>query len=222
MSPTTHAARQLAAAASFLLAGIAPAVASAQQASAPAPQPASQPAMSPAMAPAMAAPSTAALRSEIVAAITDAQDKLVALAEAMPAAKYSWRPAKGVRSVGELFVHVAGGNYMLPPMAGVAASPFAPPENAEKTITSKAKIVELLKQSFAYARQSVMDVPDDQMDVMVNMFGRQASKRSVLLGEATHVHEHLGQAIAYARSNGVVPPWSRPATAPTSTAAARQ
>ena len=155
-------------------------------------------------------PSTATgLRKEIVGQLADAEQKFVALAEAMSQEKYAWRPAEGVRSVSELFVHVAGSNYMFPRMAGVERAPDVPlARDAEKTIRDKAQIVELLRKSFAFAKQSVMDVPEAQLDSAVNMFGRATTKRGVLLTMATHDHEHLGQAIAYARSNGVVPPWS--------------
>jgi uncharacterized damage-inducible protein DinB len=155
-------------------------------------------------------PATATgLRKEIIAQLDDAEKKLVALAEAFPQEKYAWRPAEGVRSVSELFVHVAGGNYMFSRMAGVQRAPdVALARDAEKTMSDKAQIVDVLRKSFAFAKQSVMDVPEAQLDSTVNMFGTPTTTRGLLLTMATHDHEHLGQAIAYARSNGVVPPWS--------------
>jgi uncharacterized damage-inducible protein DinB len=157
-----------------------------------------------------AAPSTATgVRKAIIDQLDDAERKLVALAGAMPQEKYAWRPAEGVRSVSEVFVHVAGANFMIPGIAGVQRQPaVALPRDAEKTITDKARIVELLGQSFAHAKQAVMDVPDAELDTAVQLFGQPSTKLGVFMLIATHAHEHLGQSIAYARSNGVAPPWS--------------
>jgi uncharacterized damage-inducible protein DinB len=160
-----------------------------------------------------AAGAVTGVRAELVASMEDAEKKFVALAEATPADKYAYRPAAGVRSAGELFVHVAGGNLMFPGMAGAPKSTMAYARDAEKTVTEKARIVSMLKESFAYAKQAIAQVPDAQLDGQVSMFGRQASKRAVLMLMATHTHEHLGQAIAYARASGIVPPWSQGGTA---------
>ena len=156
-------------------------------------------------------PSTATgLRKELIAQLADAESKLVQLAEAMPQDKYAWRPAPGVRSVSEVFMHMVGANYMIPPFAGVArAQGLTLTQDSERTVTDKAAIVDHLKKSFAYAKQAMMDVPDADMDGTIQLFGRPATKRGVLVLMATHAHEHLGQSIAYARVNGIVPPWSR-------------
>ena len=156
-------------------------------------------------------PTTATgLRRELIGQLADAERKFIALAEATPADKYSWRPAAGVRSVSEVFMHMVGANYMLPGMAGVKRKPdVAMAADMEKTVTDKAQVVALLKKSFVHVKQSVMDVPDDQMDGSVNLFGSPTTNRGVLVLMATHAHEHLGQSIAYARMNGIVPPWSR-------------
>ena len=149
------------------------------------------------------------LRRELIAGIDDAEQKFVALAQAVPQEKYGWRPAPGVRSVSEVFMHVVGANYMLPGMAGVKRDKGVTlARDMETSVTDKAQVVDMLRKSFAYAKQSVMDVPDSEMDASVNMFGEQSTKRGVLVVIATHAHEHLGQSIAYARTNGVVPPWS--------------
>jgi uncharacterized damage-inducible protein DinB len=150
------------------------------------------------------------LRKELIGQLTDAEQKLVALADATPAEKYTWRPAAGVRSVSEVFMHVVGANYMIPGMAGVKRKPdIALTPDMETKVTDKAQIVDMLKKSFAHARQAVMDVPDAQMDASVSLFGSPSTNRGVLVLLTTHAHEHLGQSIAYARMNGIVPPWSR-------------
>jgi uncharacterized damage-inducible protein DinB len=161
---------------------------------------------------AAAADPTAAtgLRKELIGQLADAEQKFVALADATPADKYTWRPAPGVRSVSEVYMHMVGSNYMIPGMAGVKRKPdVALSQDMETKVTDKAQVVDLLRKSFAYAKQAVMDVPDAQMDASVNLFGTPSTNRGVLVLMATHAHEHLGQSIAYARMNGIVPPWSR-------------
>lgn len=139
--------------------------------------------------------------------LDDVQKKIVSLAEAMPAEKYSWRPAEGVRSVSEVYVHIAGGNYFLPTFAGINPPPdFA--RDAEKTVTDKAKVIELINRSFEHVRSALDKTSDADMNKKVNFFGEEMTVRGIFLAVLTHLHEHLGQSIAYARMNGVVPPWS--------------
>jgi uncharacterized damage-inducible protein DinB len=156
------------------------------------------------------APAAGDVRTDLVAQLLDAEKKLVALAEATPQAKYAWRPAAGVRSTSEVFMHMVGANYMIPPMAGATkAAGVNLSQDSERTVTDKAAIVDHLKKSFAYARASVMEVPESEFAKPVNLFGTPSTKRGVLVLMATHAHEHLGQSIAYARMNGIVPPWSQ-------------
>jgi uncharacterized damage-inducible protein DinB len=159
-----------------------------------------------AQAPATGAPS-AGLRAEILGRVADIEGKLVGLAEAIPEEKYSWRPVAGVRSVSEVFMHVAGGNYYLPSFAGVKAPPGIE-RNMEKTVTQKAKVIEEMKASFAHVKSSLAQTPDSQLDTKTKMFGMETTWRGVYLVVLEHTSEHLGQQIAYARSNGVAPPWS--------------
>ncbi|HEX5831443.1 MAG TPA: DinB family protein [Gemmatimonadaceae bacterium] len=162
---------------------------------------------------AQSAAAPAGIRAEIIQQLDDAGEKLIALARAMPQEKYSWRPAPGVRSVSEVLIHVAGANFMIPGMVGVKPAAGVTLRNdMERTVTDKAEVTELLEKSFAHARQAVLEVPDAELEAMVNYFGSRSSKRGVLLSLATHAHEHLGQSIAYARMNGVTPPWSRAAS----------
>jgi uncharacterized damage-inducible protein DinB len=160
-----------------------------------------------------AAASQAGLRGEILAEIDAVEKKLVDLAGAVPAEKFGWRPGEGVRSVSEVYMHVAGGNYFLPTFLGVKA-----PEGLrgmEKSVTDKAKVIDALKQSFDHVRKVLRETPDAQWEDKVKLFGRvDTSKRGVFLTLLNHAHEHLGQSIAYARSNGVAPPWSEAAEAP--------
>lgn len=150
---------------------------------------------------------TKGVRADILAWIEDAEKKLVGLAEAMPAEKYGWRPGEGIRSVGEVFMHAATANLGIPKMIGIDP-PMKMEQGMEKSVTEKAKIVEMLKKSFAHVKEAIGKVSDADLDKATKMFGQESTYRNVLMLLVAHNHEHLGQSIAYARTNGVAPPWS--------------
>jgi hypothetical protein len=153
-------------------------------------------------------------RKAYLGQLEELNGKFVQLAEAIPADKYSWRPAKGVRSVGEAFMHVATEYYLMPPMAfGAKASPtLAMGPGAfgklEKDAT-KEKVIQALKDGHTYAVQAVNDIPADSLGGMRKMFGHEFSGTQRWFLMAGDLHEHLGQLIAYARMNGIKPPWSK-------------
>lgn len=148
------------------------------------------------------------LRGEILQQIADAEKKLTALAEAMPAEKYGWRPAEKIRSVGEVFMHVAGGNYFLPTFWGVKVPEGIKPREFEPSGGDKAKVLATMKASFEHARNAIKNAPEADLGKAIKLFGNDSTIRQAMLVVATHNHEHLGQSIAYARMNGVAPPWS--------------
>lgn len=153
------------------------------------------------------------IRKEMKVSIDDAGGKLIELAEAMPAAKYNWRPSKDVRSAAEVYLHVISANYGLPMFMGAAPAANSPVTKDnfgtfEKSTTDKAKIVGMLKDSFAYTDKLIKETPDSELDAAVNLFGNPTTKRGALFLLVNHTHEHLGQSIAYARSNNVTPPWT--------------
>jgi uncharacterized damage-inducible protein DinB len=150
----------------------------------------------------------AGVRGEILAQFDDAATKLLQLAAAIPQEQYAWRPGAGVRSVSQVLMHVSGGNYFVLGMAGVPA-PAGLPRDAENTVTDKTQVLEQLRRSCEHVRAAIRGMPDADLDRPATLFGQPSTKRNVLFVTATHAHEHLGQLIAYARSNGVVPPWSR-------------
>ena len=143
-------------------------------------------------------------RAEFFANLDEVQEKIVDLANATPAEKFSWRPAKDIRSISEVYMHVAGGNYFLATFLGVPAPKMN--GDIEKTITTKADVIAELKRSFDHLRNAVNSV---DLEKAVKLFGKPTTNRGVLMTMLSHLHEHLGQSIAYARMNGVVPPWSR-------------
>jgi uncharacterized damage-inducible protein DinB len=145
-------------------------------------------------------------RGDFFANLDEVEAKIVSLAEATPEEKYSWRPAPGIRSISEVYMHIAGSNYFLTTFVGAKAP--ARGDDMEKKITAKADVVAELKKSFLHLRAAVAAVRDSDLDKGVKMLGNPTTTRGVLMTIISHLHEHLGQSIAYARTNGVVPPWS--------------
>jgi uncharacterized damage-inducible protein DinB len=149
------------------------------------------------------------VKGSILFAVDQAQDKLMALAKAMPADKYGWRPGEGVRSVGEVFNHVASANYFFPTLWGGTVPAGVDPQSLEKAMSGdKDKTVDTLQKSFDNVRQAIQAVPEADLNRKIKIFGHDATVRDAMMIVVTHGHEHLGQSIAYARSNSVVPPWS--------------
>ena len=146
------------------------------------------------------------VRGEILGEIEGLERKYVAMAEAMPEGKYGWRPGDGVRSVSEVFMHVAGANYMLTGFIGVKA-PEGLPKDMEK-ITAKSDVVKQLKGSFDHLKGAVTGMSDADIEKTAKMFGKDRTYREIGFFMAGHLHEHLGQLIAYSRMNGIAPPWS--------------
>lgn len=150
---------------------------------------------------------TSGFRAEYLQQLDDVAKKLVDLAEATPKEKFSWRPAEGVRSISEVYIHIAGANYFIPKFAGIEP-PQPLSQDMEKTITDKAKVIETMQKSIEHVRQAVLKASDADLDKAVTLFGNETTFRGLLFLLANHMHEHLGQSIAYARTNGIVPPWS--------------
>lgn len=149
------------------------------------------------------------VKPEMMMWFKDAEEKLVQLSDAIPESKYSWRPGKGVRSVGEVYMHVATTNYGFPGLLGTGTPPegfnF---ETYEKTFTKKADIRKTLKDSFKSMEESFEKLSDADLDKPAEFFGMKTTVRGGYLLLLSHCHEHLGQSIAYARTNGIVPPWT--------------
>ena len=156
--------------------------------------------------------------SDAVANLTRVGKQLVSLAEAMPADKFSWRPNDQVRKVSEVYMHVVGPNILIPSLLGAAPpkgltipeKPFDLATKWEAEVTSKEEVIARLRESFDYAAEAIKTIPAKELDTGTSIFGFPASKRAYILILLSHAHEHLGQSIAYARTVGVVPPWSAP------------
>ncbi|HTS82697.1 MAG TPA: DinB family protein [Myxococcaceae bacterium] len=168
-------------------------------------------ALAQAPAPAPAAAPSSSFQSDAVGVMGHTQKEMVSLEQAMPQNKFSWRPAKGVRSVSEVYLHAAGSAYFFGKMLGftVPADVEAKMKDFEKSTTDKAKIEKALTEAFDWFGGQVKAMPDSELTKTVNFFGRDLTKRALVMITLGHFQEHLGQSIAYARSNGVVPPWSK-------------
>ena len=148
--------------------------------------------------------------------LNDQQRKIIDLANAIPESAYGWRPSAGVRSVGEVLQHIAADNYILPVYMGTPA-PAATGITADYSTAvafetrrglTKAQIVAELEASFAHLHRAITTNTDANISENINWFGTQTSRLQAMTGTVGHLHEHLGQLIAYARSNNVKPPWS--------------
>jgi uncharacterized damage-inducible protein DinB len=164
---------------------ILPAIASAQNTTRPAPKP-------------------SGFKAEFFVNLDDLEEKYLSLAEETPASKFTWRPGKDIRSISEVYMHIAGSNYFIPTFLGAEA----PRSNGdlEKSVTRKSAVIVELRRSFDHLRAAASNSGD--LDAPVKLFGNQTTRRGVMTTILNHLHEHLGQQIAYARMNGVVPPWS--------------
>ena len=159
-------------------------------------------------APAAVSASSAFL-ADAAANLDFAEGELVQLAEAVPAEKWTWRPAEGVRSYAEVTLHVAGGNYFLGTFLGAPIPKEIDAKSLESSTTDKAKATDAMKSSYVHVKKVIAALSAADLDTQVEFFGQKMTKRAIVLVIIGHSHEHLGQSIAYARMNGVVPPWSK-------------
>jgi uncharacterized damage-inducible protein DinB len=166
--------------------------------------------------PAEAQQASSTVVADLRADVEEVEKKILDLARAIPEDKYSWRPAAGVRSISEVLVHIAADNYLIPAMIGFPADPATGIKGDdyntalafEKRTMSKAAAIAEVEKSFAFVKKSMTDTPPARLEQAVTVFGSKSTPQKVWILGTTHLHEHLGQLIAYARSNGVKPPWS--------------
>ena len=137
--------------------------------------------------------------------------QLVALAEAFPAEKFTWRPAPGVRSTSEVFMHVAIANFGLLDITGVKMAADLKSPGLEKTVTAKAEVINWLKRSLDAVKSAHANIKPADLPRKVKVDKYDATVDGMYLRIIVHANEHMGQLVAYARVNGVVPPWSEPA-----------
>ena len=135
--------------------------------------------------------------------------QLIALAEATPAQKFAWRPAAGVRSVSEVYMHIAIANFYLLSVTGPTMPADLKPREMEKGVTTKADVISWLKRSLEAVKTAHAGAKPEDLQRKVKVFDRDATVDGMYLRIIVHANEHMGQLIAYARMNGIVPPWSK-------------
>lgn len=134
--------------------------------------------------------------------------QLIALAEATPADKFAWRPAAGVRSTSEVYMHIVMANFYLLSVTG-PKMPADLKEGMEKTVTSKPEVINWLKRSLDAVKEAHFAETPKDLERKVHIFDREATVDGMYLRIIVHANEHMGQLVAYARMTGVVPPWSK-------------
>lgn len=167
-------------------------------------------------------------KTEYLKEFNETSQHVLQLAQAMPADKFAWRPGTGVRSISEVYVHIATANYLLMALTGVKLPAeyypdikpnpkgepdlkaiFARTSELEKTVTQKDQVIQMLKASFDAVRSQFEQTTPVDLDKPEMFFGEKTTVRGLYLRVLAHLNEHYGQSIAYARVNGIVPPWSK-------------
>jgi hypothetical protein len=156
----------------------------------------------------------AEVRKQFLADLDTLQRKFLALATAFPAETYPWRPAPGVRSVGEVCMHVASEFYLYTPLAyGATPSPVVAANRAAlqkfETTSTKPEVLRHLHDGFEYAKRTLTALDPSALAGTHQLFGGNHTIVETSFDMTADLHEHLGQLIAYARMNHVTPPWSR-------------
>jgi len=160
--------------------------------------------------PAGAQGAPAGFRDEFLGQFNTSMEKFIQLAQAMPEDRYGWSPGEGVMPVARVYAHVARYNYYYPATALRMPAPGGEDaESVEQTTTAKADVLALLRRSREHVVQAVRGMTDEQLAAPTRLYGRDVQQWAVLLQLLAHMNEHLGQSIAYARMNGIVPPWSQ-------------
>lgn len=121
-------------------------------------------------------------------------------------ADYAFKPTPEVRSLGQILGHVADSNFQI---CGAASGMKPPMSHVEKTRTSKADLVDAVKQSFAFCDEVYASMSDAKGAEMVSFFGAQRSRLTVLDFNTGHDFEHYGNLVTYMRLKGMVPPSSQ-------------
>ena len=154
----------------------------------------------------------AAVKASFLMDLDTLRGKFVGLAEAFPQDKYTWRPMDGVRSVSEVLMLAAMEGYtFIPSSFGAKNAELGSREEMGKlrTLSDKAQIVEHLNKAFAHAKKELEALDASTLTGKRKVMGRDLAVTDIALGIGGDLHEHLGQMIAYARMNHIVPPWSK-------------
>jgi uncharacterized damage-inducible protein DinB len=151
---------------------------------------------------------TSGARLEFLDEVSYYEQRFERLADAIPAEKYSWRPVEGVRTIGEVYAHVALANYNFAKMLGTPYPTGLDPKAVLASSNDKMKVLQELKDSFAHFRNAILVIKDSDLDKSIKAPRGETTVRGSFFLISGHFGEHLGQSVAYARSVGIVPPWT--------------
>ena len=154
----------------------------------------------------------AAVKATFLADLEAMRTKFVGLATAFPQDKYTWRPMDGVRSVSEVLMLAAMEGYSFVPN-GFGGKPAALGSQEDvaklRTLSDKTAVIDHLNKGFAHAKAQLEAVDAATLTGKRKLMNREMSILEVAQFIGGDLHEHLGQMIAYARINHIVPPWSK-------------
>lgn len=156
-----------------------------------------------------AAQTSVEVRDRLMGQFNTAMSKFIALAEAMPEESYTWSPGAGVMEVGQVFMHVARYNYFYPTRSLGFSLPGDVDMDSMESVRARERTLAALTGSREWVQEMVGAMSAQELEAETELYGRTVKKWAVLTQLVSHMSEHLGQSIAYARMNGVVPPWSR-------------
>lgn len=148
------------------------------------------------------------MKGQALVDLENMQKKFVELANALPAEKLTWRPSADSRSFAEVFLHVAAERYGILGLMGAETPAGVDRKGLEKSTTERARIVEELNKSYDFAHKTIEGMTNAEFAKLLPKLGPQANAGDVVYILVADAHEHLGQSIAYARENGITPPWT--------------
>jgi uncharacterized damage-inducible protein DinB len=148
------------------------------------------------------------LKGQALVDLEQVQKKVLSLAEAVPADKLTWRPTSDSRSFAEVFLHVAGERYGILSLMGAEKPAGFDGKTFEKSTTDRAQIVAELNKSWEFAQKTIQGMSNADFAKLLPKLGPQANAGDVVYILVGDAHEHLGQMVAYARENGIVPLWT--------------
>ena len=149
-------------------------------------------------------------KASFLANVEVMREKFIGLAEAFPEDEYTWRPMEGVRSVSEVLMLIATEGYNLAPSALGGTAAISRDEQGElRMLTDKAEVIDHLNKGFDYLRTEIEAIDPATLVGSRELFGQERTTPDIILFVGGDMHEHLGQLIAYARTNEIVPPWSQ-------------
>lgn len=151
---------------------------------------------------------TSGARLEFLDEVSYFEQRFVRLADAIPAEKYNWHPSEGTRTIGEVYLHIASANYANAQKLGTPLPTGVDLKALMASAGDKAKVLQALKDSFVHFRNAILAVKDSDLDKEMKTQRGQTTIRGFFFQLSGSFGEHLGQSIAYARSVGVVPPWT--------------